>query len=302
MVQPVIHFDYDFSPYGQKTKLILTAAGVDYKKHDQPIVLPRKDLEALGITYRRIPLLAIGKDFYCDSSKVIDVTMSKLAKSGALITSPVDKAYEDWGANAFLEALGLIPQQALSPDFVKDRETIFPIVKRPDLKTLRPSALAGFQSRCKQVEDIFLANGGPFINGDKLSLADIHVVFGLRWAMNDLGAANDAGCGKDAFPKLWKMIESLPPAKPEVLSTDDMHTQIKESGYSADGPTGVMKDDAYGIEAGTNVTIESFDAAPGAHPQAGKLLGTSIDEVVIEVGNDGVRLHFPRIGYIVRAQ
>lgn len=222
-------------------------------------MLPRKDLEELGITYRRIPLLAIGKDIYADSTKVIDITMSKLAKSGALTTSPHDKAYEDWGANAFQEVLGLVPQQALSPEFVKDRETIFPILKRPDLKTLRPSTLAGFRQRCKQVEDIFLANGGPFINGDKLSLADVHVIFGLRWAFNDLGAANDIGCGKDAFPKLWKMIDSLPPAKPEVLSTDDMLKQIRESGYSADGPSSVMKDDPYAIEAGTKVTIESFE-------------------------------------------
>jgi len=48
------------------------------------------------------------------------------------------------------------------------------------------------------------------------------------------------------------------------------------------------------------LTLDS--SVPGAHPQAGKLIATSPDEVVLEVGNDGVRLHFPRIGYIVRAQ
>lgn len=41
---------------------------------------------------------------------------------------------------------------------------------------------------------------------------------------------------------------------------------------------------------------------PGSHPQKGKLVGTNADELVVEVGKDGVRLHFPRIGYIVRAQ
>ncbi|KAK5137132.1 hypothetical protein LTR08_000637 [Meristemomyces frigidus] len=291
----------DFSPYGQKTKLLLSGAGVTYKKCDQPMLIPRKDLEELGITYRRIPVLAVGKDVYCDSSLIIDVAMSTLVKSGSLETSAADKAFEDWGSNTFQESLGLVPQQALTSEFVKDRETIFPVLKRPDLKSLRPSTLAGFKSRCKQVETVFLAKGGPFINGEKLGVADVHVGFGLRWALNDLGVAQDAGCGKDAFPKLWKMIESLPAAKPEVLSSDEMLNQIKESGYSADGPTTLMKDDPYGLEVGTRVTIESFDAAPGAHPQAGKLVGTTADEVVIEVGNDGVRLHFPRIGYIVRA-
>ena len=182
-----------------------------------------------------------------------------MVKSGSIETSAGDKAFEDWGSNAFQESLGLVPQQALTPGFVKDRETIFPILKREDLKTLRPSALAGFQSRLRQVETVFLAKGGPFINGEKLSVADVHVIFGLRWALNDLGVAQDAGSGKDAFPKLWKLIESLPAAKPEVLSSEDMLKQIRESGYSADGPTSVMKNDPYGLEVGAKVTIESFE-------------------------------------------
>ncbi|KAK5704103.1 hypothetical protein LTR97_003116 [Elasticomyces elasticus] len=301
MSQPIIHFDYDFSPYGQKTKLLLTAAGVNYKKCDQPRVLPRPDLEAIGITYRRIPLLAVGKDIYADSSRMIDLITSKLA-SGAVTTSPADKAFEDWGNNVFREILGILPSQALTPEFIKDRETIFPALKRPDWDTLKPSTVAGFQARCKQVEDTFLANGGPFLNGDKLSLADIHFIWCLRWGMKDLGGAQEPGCGKDAFPKLWKMIESLPPAKPEVLSSEETLKTIRESDYSADGPTSVMKGDALGMTAGTPVKVESTDAKPGAHVQLGKLVGTSANEVVIEVGNDGVRLHFPRIGYLVRPQ
>ncbi|KAK1063093.1 hypothetical protein LTR12_010851 [Friedmanniomyces endolithicus] len=303
MSHSIIHFDYDFSPYGQKTKLLLTAAGVKYKKCDQPVVLPRPDLEALGITYRRIPLLAVGKDVYADSALIIDLIISKLATSGAVATSPADKAFETWGNVTFVEMLGIIPPQALTPEFVKDRETIFPLVKRQDLKSLRPSTVAGFQSRCREVEERFLSNGsGPYMNGDKLSLADVHFIWCVRWGMKDLGAANEAGCGKDAFPKLWKMIESLPPAEPEVLGSEETLKTIKESKFFADAPTSVMKGDPLGLTAGTPVTIESADAKPGAHVQVGKLVGTSPSEVVLEVGNDGVRLHFPRIGYIVRAQ
>ncbi|KJX99270.1 glutathione s-transferase like protein [Zymoseptoria brevis] len=299
MAPPIIHVDYDFSPYGQKTKLLLHASGVSFKKLDVPAVLPRKDLEALGITYRRIPLLAVGKDIYLDSSKIQQITVSTL---GSIPQSPADKAYQTWGDTVFNEVLGLIPQQILSPDFVKDRETVFPIVKRPDLATIRPSALAGFQSRLREIEEDFLGKSqGPFINGEKISMADVHVAWAVRWALNDLGAGKDKGCGKEDFPKVYRLIESLPDVKPEVLSAEEAHKAIRESEYSASGPTSVMKDEALGLEAGTQVTIESFDSTPGAHPQAGKLVGTSIDEVVIEV-TDGIRLHFPKIGYIVRAQ
>ena len=85
----------EFSPVGQKTKLLLKAAGVDFKRVDQPMVLPRKDLEALGITYRRIPVLAVGKDVYCDSSLIIDLILNDLAK-GKVPTSPAVRNIESW--------------------------------------------------------------------------------------------------------------------------------------------------------------------------------------------------------------
>ena len=42
-----------------------------------------------------------------------------------------------------------------------------------------------------------------------------------------------------------------------------------------------------------------FSSAPGSHPQAGKLVGTTTKEVVLGLDN-GIRLHFPREGYTVK--
>lgn len=41
-------------------------------------------------------------------------------------------------------------------------------------------------------------------------------------------------------------------------------------------------------------------ARPGQNPQKGKLNGLSNREIVIELDN-GIRLHFPRINYRIRA-
>lgn len=147
----------------------------------------------------------------------------------------------------------------LTEGFVKDREAIFPFLTRPDLKTLRPSAVAQFRARLKQVEEEFLAGSkGPFIGGEEISVADVHVVWPLRWAFSSLGLGEKEGCGKDSFPKVWKLIESLPEAKPEVLSTETVKEKILGSGYSAkelDVPQG----DPYEIAKGTAVTVESFE-------------------------------------------
>lgn len=296
MSSPIIHFDYEFSPYGQKTKLLLTAAGVQYKRCDQPAVLPRKDLEALGITYRRIPVLSVGKDVYCDSSLIFDVVVNQLAKD-KVPTSPADKAWECYGYETFMAVLTLIPIDVLTPDFVKDRETIFPILARPDYKDLKPSGIAELQSRLSFLENEVLTTG-TYIGGGKLSVADMHVIWGIRWVMNDLGVKNEKGLGKDAFPKVWKLIESLPEAKPETLSSEDAIKTIKGADVSAKD-VGVQEGDPLGISSGTPVTIESMDSKPGSHPQAGKLVGATKKEVVLEV-DDGIHLHFPREGYVVR--
>lgn len=219
------------------------------------MVLPRPDLEKLGITYRRIPVLAIGRDVYCDSALIISTALSKLG--GSLPTSPSDAAFQDWGNVVFQGVIATIPQTALEPGFVNDRASIFPAIKRPDFASLRPSALAEFRTRCRQVEEVFLADG-PFVGGERLSVADVHVVWVLRWALRDLGVAREPGFGKESFPKMWRLIEGLPEPRPEVLGSEEAIEAVRNGG---DGATGIEIDgmDPLGIEKGAQVTVESSE-------------------------------------------
>nr|POE78079.1 hypothetical protein CFP56_09720 [Quercus suber] len=281
-----------------KTKLLLTAAGIDFQKCDVSPVLPRKELEALGITYRRIPLLAIGKDIYADSRLIIDTILSTLGK-GNVVTSPADKAFQDWGQSTFEEILEVVPTSFLSPEFVKDREHIFPLLKRPDFESLRPSGIAALVQRLRQVEDEFLVSPqGPYIAGQNLGVADLHVIFAIRWVLFNLGLKDEPIVSRQAFPKVWKLIDSLPEFKMPVLDGDKAVEIVKSSEYTAKD-IGIISKDPLDISAGTNVTVENFDTVPGTFPQAGKLIGSSQHEFVLEL-DSGIRLHYPHIGYIVR--
>lgn len=237
---------------------MLTAAGIDFQKCDVSPLLPRKELEALGITYRRIPLLAIGKDVYADSRLIIDTILSQLGK-GNLITSPADKAFQDWGQSTFEEVLSLVPPSFLSPEFVEDRQHIFPLLKRPDFETLRPSGIAALVERLRQVEDRFLtSSSGPFIGGSQLGLADLHVIFAIRWVLMDLGNKDEPAFSKQAFPKVWKLIESLPELKMPVMESEKAVQTIKSSEFTAKD-IGVSPSDSLGIVKGTQVTVENFE-------------------------------------------
>jgi glutathione S-transferase len=236
-------------------------------------VLPRADLEALNITYRRIPVLAIGADVHCDSAQIIDTlirdhnTNTDDNNNPLLLTSPADKAYNAWGDALFAEILAIIPLQALTPEFVRDRETVFPLLKRPDLRTLRPSGLAQFRSRLREVETRFLGGSGdgPFMHGSRISLADIHVGWAIRWAIQDLGVGKEVGCGREHFPRVWRLIEGFPQTPHQKIDAgrarDLILEMVRSSPEAFKGPVGVQENDPYRIAVGSMVGVESFEYA-----------------------------------------
>src|SRR5258708_7605588 len=93
--------------------------------------MPRPDVQALGLNYRRIPLMAIGRDVYCDS-RIVLRKLEEFFPDGALGASDpeqkaVEKFLEIWSIEAglFGRASQLIPSSMPllnDPKFVTDRE------------------------------------------------------------------------------------------------------------------------------------------------------------------------------------
>jgi hypothetical protein len=102
-------------------------------------ILPRPELsELLGISYRRIPIVAIGGDVYCDTSLIISAlerrfpgsegypTLFPARKGGGSVDSGMVKAFAMYYADR-----GLFPAASLTlsydkfPEaFVKDRTDV----------------------------------------------------------------------------------------------------------------------------------------------------------------------------------
>jgi glutathione S-transferase len=284
----------EFSPYGQKIRSVLAGSNISFQRSDQPIVLPRPILEKLDITYRRIPVLAIGKDIYANSSLIIDEITSRF---NALLTTPADKAYEQFGIEIFTSALNVIPVAALTPEFIKDRETIFPALKNPDYASLRPSGLAEMRQKFNIIEDEFL-NKSLFVAGEYFGLADVHVGWAVGWSLEKIGLGQEPGFSHQDYPKIYKWLSSWPKPDFKDIGEEDVKDFLLRSEYSAKN-IGVDEKDYLGIKQGTEVAVENSDTKAGAHPQKGKLVGLDQREVVVELKN-GLRVHFPRVGYVVK--
>jgi glutathione S-transferase len=91
-------------------------------------MMPRPDLAELGVAYRRIPVLSIGRDVYLDMRLIIR-KLEEMFPDGKLGASEpeemfVEKLIEKWTVESpvFWAATGLVPAEAVKdPKFAEDR-------------------------------------------------------------------------------------------------------------------------------------------------------------------------------------
>ena len=70
---PVVLFGYEASTFTLKVRLVLKLKQIPYTFITVPSMLPRPLLtENFNLTYRKIPVLAIGREIYCDTSLIVE--------------------------------------------------------------------------------------------------------------------------------------------------------------------------------------------------------------------------------------
>lgn len=150
----------------------------------QPPILPRPDVKALGVTYRRIPLMSIGRDVYADT-RIILSKLEELFPKGKLGATDSDgkaleKLLDSWtiDSGVFLRASQLIPPDMpllKDPSFSKDREDFSGRSwSKEKILENRPEAIAHIRNAFNLLETTLLADGREWIlKTDKPSLGDI---------------------------------------------------------------------------------------------------------------------------------
>lgn len=66
-----ILFLWDFSLWANKIVAYLSLRSIPFSRCEQPVTQPRPDIAAPGVNYRRIPILSIGRDIYCDTLLIL---------------------------------------------------------------------------------------------------------------------------------------------------------------------------------------------------------------------------------------
>src|SRR5262245_32108719 len=181
---------YDTSPFSEKVRAILAHKRLAWGAVEQPNMMPKPDLLPLTGGYRRIPVLQIGADVYCDTQLIVRV-LEGLAPSPTIYpggSAGTCEAWQLWADKLFFTAAVSVIfaeiGQFVPKEFVDDRSKSMPGRDFSEIPKQAPHArdqLRGYVATLAAQ----LADGRTHLLGGEFSLADaacFHVPWFLRVA------------------------------------------------------------------------------------------------------------------------
>lgn len=299
----IILHHYDLSPFSEKIRLALGYKGLSWKSVVVEAVPPRPALDALTGGYRRVPVLQVGADIYCDT-EVIFRALERIKPTPTLYPTGegIAKALSlGWDRGTWKAAIGVLVThigEHLPEEFLRDRKEHY-LGYDISKAAMAPMLPAYVQELTAQIDWLasMLTHQGIYLTGDTLSAADLtcyHSIWLLR-----------ANCGADVIdaqlhipPHVIEWMDRIA-AIGHGTKTDMTPEEALAIAKSATpGDPGLGDNDPSGLALGTTVSVTPNDNA--RVPVTGTLVGADAQEVVIAIDNahaGALHVHFPRAGF-----
>jgi glutathione S-transferase len=182
MPQILLH-QYDSSPFSEKVRVCLGIKGVAWGAVDQPVIMPKPALLPLTGGYRRIPVMQIGADIYCDSQLIVRELERRFPEptlfpgGGAGLA----QASAQWTDRGFFQAAVAVIFGGLGdkvPDaFIRDREALSGRPFDPSaMKAVVPQMTQQLRAHVGLISQQ-LQDGRAFLSGDQPGLVDANAYY-----------------------------------------------------------------------------------------------------------------------------
>ena len=301
---------YPSSPFSEKARLLLGHKKLAWRSVIIPAVMPKPDLVALTGGYRRAPVLQIGADVYCDTALIADV-LEHLQPEPTLFPEPekglarILAQWADsqlfWAAMAWnLQPRGAAEVFAGAPPemaqaFGEDRARM----SAGHMARLRPGdAGAALKSYLRRLSDML--DDRPYLLGEAPCIADFSAYHGL-WYTRRVQAVKGILDLTPAVLDWMDRLQAIGHGSVEKMGAADAlaaaraatpHTLLADSTFQ----------DEHGIPMGSAVTVraESF----GLEESAGTLVAATRTHYTLARESEAtgpMHVHFPRVGYVLKA-
>lgn len=297
---------YDTSPFSEKVRKILAHKNLAWRAVEQPTIMPKPQLVPLTGGYRRIPVLQIGADVYCDSQLIVRV-LERLHPEPTLYpggSEGVCHTFSLWADRMFflstVPVLFALIGEHIPKAFIEDRSKLMGgRANFADVPQQAPMA----REHCRGHAALLaaqLADGRPFLLGQHFSLADAasyHPVWFLRSVPGAAEVFNE-------FPALlaWaERVQAMGQGRREDMDPGEALRIARSSTPQAGVPADAAEPN--GIAPGMRVAVMPDDY--GFDPVAGEVVASSAHEIAVRRNDPDlgeIAVHFPRIGYRVEAR
>lgn len=304
----IILHQYDVSPFSEKVRVVLGVKGLEWYACDEPVIMPKPDLVALTGGYRKIPVMQIGADIYCDSQIIIRELERRFPSPSVFVGG--DKGL-GWGVGVWTDrsiftnmvtvVFGGMTEGSnnLANDaFRKDREAL---TGRPfdanAMKMAAPMMAEQLRAQFDWLEHQ-LADGRSYLMGAHAGIADASAYYNLAFARWVYPAALKL---LHTFPNVvaWeKRVKAIGHGMRHEMGRGEA-IEIARAASSTE-KTHTDPNEPNGLKAGDRVTVMADDY--GRDPIAGELVSSSAQHIAIKRSDPRVGdvvAHFPRVGFFV---
>ncbi len=302
-MREIILHHYDLSPYAEKMRLALGFKGMTWRSVQTPMVLPKPDHFELTGGYRRVPVLQLGADLYCDSHLITRV-LDRLQPSPPLAPpglETVSHAVSRWAEtsfmmliNAFFGIGGVFPEE-----FIDDRRKhmIPPTMDLDAAPKILATKLLQLRANVMRLEGM-LEDGRPYLLGNALCASDLSAYHPVM--MFTLHAKTRALLdGADRVQAWVRRVRSVGHGTSTPLDAAEAIDVARDAEPQAFGGEPVLPE---GMSIGDRVIVLHDDYGSGN--VMGALSESGLDEIAIRRQTDRageVVVHFPREDFTVIA-
>jgi len=300
-VSDLILHHFDWSPYGEKVRVLLGLKRLSWRSVQIPMVMPKPDLTALTGGYRKTPVLQIGADIYCDTNCIARELEQRFPQPSFFPDGGRGLAFAlaVWAEKFFEPGAGLSMglNDQLPADLMQDRREFFSHMDFAKFAERTPHMFAQVLSNADLVEEQ-LADGRDFLTGGRPGLADASAYYVLWMARGFVAAMNGM---LEPYRRVAQWEERMRAIGHGERTDIAAAEAIAVARAATPRPgLGVVADDPSGLHAGQRVTVTPDDY--GKVPVAGELLTLDRQRVSVRRSDEragDVVVHFPRLGYVV---
>ena len=294
---------YELSPYAEKIRLALGRKGLAWRSVQTPMVMPKPDHVELTGGYRRVPVLQIGADVYCDTHCIARV-LDRVAPDPPLAPPGLETevhAVSRWAETTFMMVIlaffgigGVFPNE-----FVEDRrKTMVPPGMDLDRAgMLLPTKLTQIRANLDRLEQM-LGDGRRFLLGPEPTLADLSAYHPLMaFALHERTTALLKPLRR--VPAWMERVRAIGHGKPSPMTSAEALEIARAAQPAAFEGEPVLPD---GMRLGTPVVVIPDEYGSGI--VAGSLAASGLHEIAVRRQTERageVVVHFPREDYAVIA-